>query len=94
MYNINICGTFGDDLIRQRNEDLICEIAESEDDIIEYYSDEYEVKDRLNHTNRFIYPYLSEVIEIMIENGNKNVERVLEKALYTMNMFLTACRRI
>lgn len=81
IYNINICGTFGDDLIRQRNEDLICKIAESEDAIIEYYSDEYDVKDRLNHTNRFIYPYLSEVIEIMIENGNKNVERVLEKSI-------------
>lgn len=59
----------------------ICKIAESEDDIIEYYSDEYEVKDRHNHTNRFVYPYLSEVIEIMIENGNKNVERVLEKSI-------------
>lgn len=92
IYNINICGTFGDDLIRQRNEDLICKIAESEDDIIEYYSDEYEVKDRHNHTNRFIYPYLSEVIEIMIENGNKNVERVLEKSIihneYVFNCLL------
>ena len=83
IYNMDVFGRFSDFLLRQRNEDLICKIAESEDDIIEYYSDEYEVKDRLNHTNRFIYPYLSEVIEIMIENGNKNVERVLEKKHYT-----------
>lgn len=81
IYNMDVFGRFSDFLLRQRNEDLICKIAESEDDIIEYYSDEYEVKDRPNHTNRFVYPYLSEVIEIMIENGNKNVERVLEKSI-------------
>lgn len=81
IYNMDVFGRFSDFLIKQRNEDLICKIAESEDDIIEYYSDEYEVKDRHNHTNRFVYPYLSEVIEIMIENGNKNVERVLEKSI-------------
>lgn len=81
IYNMDVFGRFSDFLIKQRNEDLICKIAESEDDIIEYYSDEYEVKDRHNHTNRFIYPYLSEVIEIMIKKGNKNVERVLEKSI-------------
>lgn len=81
IYALNIYNNHNTHIRDQRNKDFIETIAESQDDIIDYYSSEYEAEDRFGRKHTFIYPYISDVIKIMIANNNKSVSAVIEKCI-------------
>lgn len=63
------------------NEDVIENIAVSNNRVLEYFTDDFDIKDSLGHTHRFIYPYIGALIKKLIEVKSKNVEFVLRRAL-------------
>ena len=81
IYALDIYNNHNTHIRDQRNKDFIETIAESQDDIIDYYSSEYEAEDRFGRKHTFIYPYISDVIKIMIANNNKSVSAVIEKCI-------------
>lgn len=82
IHNLNIFGQqIENSMIYQRNEWLIATVASSDKDILEYYTEEFVVEDVHKRKNTFIFPYLGNVIEIMIEEKSPFVEMVLQKAI-------------
>lgn len=83
MHKVNLFGTHNADFTIYRNEDLIDAIALSEsDDILNYFSDEFIVKDMYKMDNIYMFPFLNEVIEKMVEyHKEKAAEIILKKAI-------------
>lgn len=63
-----------DDAYQYYNEDYIHAIANTSGNVLEYFSEEFEIISNLKWKSQFIYPFIGEVIEALIE------EHQLEKA--------------
>lgn len=70
------------DLQSRKNIDLIRTIAMSNDQIIDYYSQEFIVKNQYARENTFLFPYLDDVIKEMLANGRTDsAEFCIRRAL-------------
>lgn len=69
------------ELEEDRDEDMIDAVAHASNKVLDYFSEEFEIEDRLQHVNRFLFPYISEVLEVMIREGHEYTERVLKSVI-------------
>lgn len=71
------------DLKNSRNENLIEAIAISNDKrIIDYFTEEYVLPDKLKVEDRlFVFPFLGEVIEKLIDNKSEFAESVIRRVI-------------
>lgn len=63
------------------NDDVIEEIAKSNDQVLRYFSDEFQITDGQNSTYDFIYPFLNEVITKLVVHNSQYAEPVIRKAI-------------
>lgn len=63
------------------NEDVIDEIAHSNDAVLAYFSDEFQIQDPWKKEHTFVYPFLSKVIEKLVASKSKYAEPVIRKAI-------------
>ncbi len=63
------------------DENVIEEIAKSSDEIFGYFSEDFTIKSELGYENRFIYPYMNELIKFLLKNENKYAEVALRRAI-------------
>lgn len=68
---------------RKKNQELLNAIANSENDaVLDYFSDEFSVKSLKKYNNKYVFPFLGDVIDIMLENGKyKKAEILVRKAI-------------
>jgi len=83
LHDITIWGTDNLDFVKNRNDDLIEAIAASEnEEILAYFSDEFPVQDRWKRENSLMFPFLNDVIKIMLDNNNnKFAEFIIRKMI-------------
>lgn len=82
MYQINRFSLFREtDYNKDLERDYIEAIATSSDEIISFFSEEFEINDQLGHSERYLYPYIAEVAEVMNHNKHKCVTNVLNSIL-------------
>lgn len=83
LHDVTIWGTDNLDFVKNRNDDLIEAIAASEnEEIIAYFSDEFPVQDRWKRENSLMFPFLNDVIKIMLDNNNnKCAEFIIRKMI-------------
>ncbi len=65
----------------KKDEELIKTVAQADEDILELFSSEFDVDDNFGNPHTFIYPFLGEVIDLMLKNGDRKVELPLRKAI-------------
>lgn len=63
------------------DKDLLNAIANASDDILEYFSEEFEITDRIGCVNKFMFPFMSELIDLLIQCNNDYVEWLLKDAI-------------
>ncbi len=61
------------------DERVIEEIVLSENEVLKYFTEEFEITDQFGIRQKFIYPYIGEVLERLIEVKSKNVEYVIRR---------------
>lgn len=61
--------------------DLISVLTHASDEILEYFSDEFEIMDYRSHANRFMFPFMSELIDALLKTNNEFIEWILKKAI-------------
>lgn len=66
------------DLSKYYNKDLVNAIAHADKEALDYFIQEFVVEDQWKHPNRFIYPYIGNVIDIMLKEGRKEAEVVIK----------------
>ena len=56
-------------------------LSTSSSEILEYFSEEFEITNTNDCKHRVMYPFISELIEALLKNGNDYVQPVLKKAI-------------
>lgn len=83
LHEIDIYGNRNISFECQRNDDLIDAITVSGNEkIIDYFSEEFIVQDRYKNENIFMFPFLNEIIEILLDNKkNEFAEVIIRRAI-------------
>jgi hypothetical protein len=63
------------------DEELVLALADTSDEMLEYFSKEFEIVDRVGTTNRFMFPFINQLIEVLVKTNNRYVEWVLKDAI-------------
>lgn len=65
------------------NDDLVSQIAKSSNNVVEYFTDVFEIRNNKddNRVNTFMYPYISELLDKLIENSHPYMEFALKNAI-------------
>lgn len=63
------------------NEDMVKHIAKAGEEILDYFSEEFETKDILGKTNIFMFPYMTNLIDVLIKENSPYLEKVLRASL-------------
>lgn len=74
-----------DDAYQYYNEDYIHAIANASDNVLEYFAKEFELVSNLKWKSQFIYPFLGEVIEVLVENHQFKKAEFLAQHVLTHN---------
>lgn len=64
-----------------RNEKLMEALIHADDKILEYFSNEFEITDRVGNTNIFLFPFIGELIERLLQNKHNFAEYMLKNAI-------------
>ena len=66
----------------KKDETLINAVAESNEKILTYFSDEFSIKDMHKQNNRFVFPFIGDVIKAMLAKGRfKQAEAIIRKMI-------------
>ncbi|MCM1091618.1 MAG: ankyrin repeat domain-containing protein [Butyrivibrio sp.] len=66
---------------------MVSHIAKSSDEVLDYFTDPFEIRDNLRYKNGnnrnhiFIFPYISQLLDMLIENNNSFIKTALEKSI-------------
>ena len=56
-------------------------LLHSDNEVLEYFSGEFEITDRVGFPNRFLFPFMGELIERLLQNKNSFAEYMLKDAI-------------
>lgn len=63
------------------NEKLMEALLHSDNEVLEYFSSEFEITDRVGFPNRFLFPFMGELIERLLQNQHSFAECMLKDAI-------------
>ncbi|MCM1496108.1 MAG: ankyrin repeat domain-containing protein [Bacteroides sp.] len=69
------------------DKNMVSHIAKSSDKVLEYFTDSFEIQDRIRYkdgSNRkhiFVFPYISQLLDMLIENNSPFLKIALEKSI-------------
>ena len=63
------------------DEDMLVHIVNAGEPILDYFSEEFEIKDMFDRTNKFMFPYMEQLINLLIKNNNPYSEILLKKSI-------------
>lgn len=81
LYHMRFYTTAPDDCDKYYNENLMEALIHASDNVLAYFSKEFEITDRLGRTNRFLFPFIDELIERLLQNKNDFAEDMLNNAV-------------
>ncbi|MDE6662195.1 MAG: hypothetical protein K2K46_02520 [Lachnospiraceae bacterium] len=63
------------------NAKLMEALTHADNKILEYFSEEFKITDRVGYTNSFIFPFIGELVERLLQTKNGFVEYILKDAI-------------
>lgn len=69
------------------NRDMITHISKSSDEVLNYFTDPFEIRDQIRYKDGskrrhvFVFPYISQLMNMLIENRSSFFKTALEKAI-------------
>ena len=69
------------------DENMVSHIAKSGDKILDYFTDPFEIRDRIRYKDGskrkhiFMFPYISQLLDMLIENNSPFLKTALEKSI-------------
>ena len=69
------------------NKAMVSHIAKSSDKVLEYFTDSFEIRDQIRYKDgskrrhTFVFPYISQLLSMLIENSSPFLKKALEKAI-------------
>lgn len=69
------------------NKDMVTHISKSSDKVLDYFTDPFEIRDNIKYKDgsrrrhRFVFPYISQLLNMLIDNSSPFLKTALEKAI-------------
>ncbi len=69
------------------DKNMVCHIAKSSNKVLDYFTDSFEIRDYIrykdgsNRKHLFLFPYISQLLDMLIENNSPFLKTALEKAI-------------
>lgn len=69
------------------NKNMVTHIAKSSDNVLDYFTEPFEVRDYVKYKDgnikkhTFVFPYISQLLDLMIENNSTYLKTALEKLI-------------
>lgn len=69
------------------DKNMVCHIAKSSDSVLNYFTDPFEIRDKIRYkdgSNRkhvFVFPYISQLLDLLIEYNSPYLKTALEKSI-------------
>lgn len=83
------------------NKNMVKHISKSSFEILDYFTDEFEISDRFKNSNDmggkhiFVFPYISQLLDLLIKNKSKFAETALKKAIkHNQSTYIKLCELI
>lgn len=70
-----------DDYVSCRNKNMLIHISNASEKILDYFSEEFEIENSPHTLKKFIFPYIVELIELLIKNGNEYAKLLLKRLI-------------
>lgn len=100
-FRVNYYNALQLDFYENYNEEMLDQIAGASDEIVDYFTEPFEIdirikfKDGIKRSNRFIFPYISELLDRMIENNHNYTDIALKKCIqYNKESYETLKKKI
>ena len=81
FYHMNYFGICNDEAGSYYNKEMITHIANANQKIITYFTEEFQVKNDRNEDNTFMFPYINELLNILIKNNNEYLYTILKRCV-------------
>lgn len=81
LYQLSYFSSRPDEYKKYYNKKLMESLTHASDRVLEYFSGEFEIMDRLGIPNRFIFPFLGELIERLLQEKKEFTEYMLKDAI-------------
>ena len=81
LYQLSYYSTQPDEYKKYYNTKLIESLTHAGDRVLDYFSGEFEITDRVGFANRFTFPFLGELIERLLKAKNEFTEYMLKDAI-------------
>lgn len=94
LYTKGYMNNRGFEFKKSFNQQLIDSIAQADDEVLLYFSEEFDVKTKRNAYCTYTFPFLGRVIEQAIKNEKKAVPSMLKNALKHNKMILNEIKII
>lgn len=69
------------------NKDMVTHISKSSDKVLDYFTDPFEIRDNIRYKDgsrrrhSFVFPYISQLLNMLIDNSSPFLKTALEKAI-------------
>lgn len=63
------------------DEDMVIHISKASEQILDYFSEEFEITNIFNKVNTFLFPYMTELLDLLIKDNNKYSEKLLKQSI-------------
>lgn len=81
LYQMSYCSPGPDICKPYYNKKLMDTLACASNKILEYFSEEFEIIDKFGSSKKFLFPFIGELIERLLQNKNPFVEYILKDAI-------------
>lgn len=71
----------GEDVDSYYDEDVLVHIAGASEQILDYFSKTFEITNRFGRTDKFIFPYMTYLLDCLIKNNSSYSEKMLKCAI-------------
>lgn len=81
LYQLSFYSVQSDPYEKYYNVKFMEALTHASDKVLEYFCEEFEISDRFGSPNKFIFPFMGELIERLLQNKNNSAEYMLKGAI-------------
>lgn len=81
LYQLSYYSSLPDEYGKYRNKKLMEALTHADDRVLEFFSGEFEITDRVGFANKFTFPFLGELIESLLQTKVGFAEYMLKDAI-------------
>lgn len=81
LYHLNFMGLVNNENKSYYDKNMIMHIANANQKIITYFTEEFQIENDWKELNTFMFPYINELLSLLVKNDNEYLYTILKRCL-------------